>query len=104
LRDTVTLLVVSAILVACALGLRTARRPGDDGDLPAPADAAVRIDINSSTWQRLTLLPGIGEKTARLIVADREAHGRYTTIEDLSRVRGIGPTVIRRIRPYADCK
>jgi competence ComEA-like helix-hairpin-helix protein len=77
---------------------------GRERPLPAREEAGIRVDINSAGWEQLTLLPGIGEKTARLIVADRQANGRYTSIEDLERVKGIGPALVRRIGPYADCR
>jgi competence protein ComEA len=102
-RDRLTLIALSALLAAVTIwsliAARSAGRP-----LPDRQEAAIRVDINSADIRQLTLLPGIGEKTARLIVADREANGRYKTVEDLARVKGIGPSVIRRIGPYADCR
>ena len=55
----------------------------------APA-ARGRININTATAEELDALPGIGPATAEKIVADREANGPFSTIEDLKRVAGIG--------------
>ena len=55
----------------------------------APA-ARGRININTATAEELDALPGIGPATAEKIVADREANGPFSTIEDLKRVSGIG--------------
>ena len=55
----------------------------------APA-ARGRININPATAEELDALPGIGPATAEKIVADREANGPFSTIEDLKRVSGIG--------------
>ena len=48
------------------------------------------ININTASAEELEELPGIGEVTAEKIIADREANGDYATIEDITRVSGIG--------------
>ncbi len=60
-----------------------------------------RIDINSAGLAQLDLLPGIGPGLAQRIAADRLANGRFTSVDDLTRVPGIGPRIIERIRPFA---
>jgi len=42
---------------------------------------------------------GVGPKTAAAIVEYRQAHGLFTAIDDLSRVRGIGAATVERLRP-----
>lgn len=59
-----------------------------------------RLDINRATWVEWALLEGIGEKIAKTIVADREARGPFKSIDDLQRVKGIGPKTMDRIRPW----
>lgn len=48
------------------------------------------VNINTASAEELDALEGIGESTAQKIIADREANGPFTTIEDLMRVSGIG--------------
>lgn len=62
-----------------------------------------QVDINHSTWVEWTQLEGIGEITARHIVADREQHGPFAGIDDVERVRGIGPKTLEAIRPFLRC-
>jgi competence protein ComEA len=45
-------------------------------------------------------LPAIGETLARRIVEDREQRGPFDSLEDVTRVRGIGPGTFAQIRPY----
>lgn len=59
-----------------------------------------RIDINSATWVEWIQLPNIGETLARRIIADREERGPFESVEDLQRVKGIGPKTIENLRPY----
>ncbi|MFO1093591.1 MAG: helix-hairpin-helix domain-containing protein [Planctomycetaceae bacterium] len=62
-----------------------------------------RLDINSATWVEWMQLDGIGEALARRIVSDREQHGPFASIDDVSRVQGIGPKTLANIRPHLDC-
>ena len=48
------------------------------------------ISINTATADELVLLPGVGEVTANNIIAYREEHGPFSTIEDIMNVPGIG--------------
>lgn len=58
----------------------------------AMASSAHALDANSASAEQLESLRGIGPKTARIIVQERQRGGRFESIEDLSdRVRGIGP-------------
>ena len=59
-----------------------------------------RIEINSATWVEWIQLPNIGETLARRIIADREERGPFESVEDLQRVKGIGPKTIENLRPY----
>ncbi len=62
--------------------------------------AGHRIDINRAAWWELQALDGIGEKRAREIVGYRDRHGPFGTVDDLTRVRGIGPKTMDRLRPH----
>ena len=59
-----------------------------------------RIDINSASWVEWTQIEGIGETTAQKIITDREANGPFRKIDDLLRVKGIGPKTLEKMRPF----
>ena len=61
------------------------------------------LDVNTATWVEWMQLEGIGEKLAVRIVEDREASGPFSSIDEVTRVRGIGPKTLERIRPYLIC-
>lgn len=63
------------------------------------ADYVYRIDINAANWVEWSQLEGIGETLARRIVADRDARGPFQRVEDLDRVKGIGPKTLEKLRP-----
>ncbi len=67
---------------------------------PATASAALLLDLNRATEAELEQLPGIGPSRAHDIVAYRESHGPFASVEEIQRVPGIGPTTYERIAPY----
>ncbi len=71
-----------------------------DIDRAVPLDYRFNVDINSADWPELMQLPGIGETLARRIVAKRAEQSRFTRVEDLLAVRGIGPKTLQRIEPF----
>ena len=62
--------------------------------------AQFRVDVNESIWVDWMQLEGIGPTLAQRIIADREINGRFTSIEDVGRVSGIGPKILARMRPW----
>lgn len=57
------------------------------------------IDINAADATTLDrALAGVGPKRAAAIVQDRRLHGPFQTVEDLTRVKGIGEGTIKKNR------
>lgn len=68
-----------------------------------PREYFYAIDVNNASWVQWAQLDGIGEKLARRIVKDRDDHGAFRSIDDLRRVKGIGPKLIEKLRPFLSC-
>jgi competence protein ComEA len=58
------------------------------------------IDINRATAEQLDALPGIGKVLARRIVEEREKRP-FEKVDDLRRVKGIGPKTLEKVRALA---
>ena len=103
------LLILTALFAGLTLGLYLGRNPaGGSVTVSVPAQAqsaaaaadtqpepsaqedALPVDINSANVTDLAQLPGIGEVLARRIVDYRTIHGRFTAVEQLTNVEGIG--------------
>ncbi|MHC4225427.1 MAG: ComEA family DNA-binding protein [Planctomycetota bacterium] len=65
-----------------------------------PPDALVP-DVNRSPARHLLLLPGVGPVRAGAIVSERDGSGPFEGLEDLQRVRGIGPKIVEGLRGFA---
>ncbi|WP_204249094.1 ComEA family DNA-binding protein [Nocardia arizonensis] len=71
------------------------------GATTPPSNAATpttRLSLNRATESDLDALPGIGPITARAIITWRITNGRFTDIEQLGDIDGIGPTRLSRLR------
>ena len=66
--------------------VETEREASQEEALPEIAP----LDLNKATAEELTALPGIGTELADRIVAYREEHGAFGTVEEIMQVRGIG--------------
>ena len=58
------------------------------------------IDPNTAEKEAFLVIPGIGEKTAEAIIAEREANGPFYFPEDLLAVKGIGEKKLAVMRPF----
>jgi competence protein ComEA len=74
--------------------------PAVVGDASAVDDTTPSgpVNVNSATADQLDVLPGVGPTTAEAIVAHREQHGPFQTVEQLADVRGIGPVKLDALR------
>ena len=58
------------------------------------------LNINKATEQDLQTLPGIGPSLASRIIAYRDENGKFSTIEDIKNVNGIGNSKYENIKDY----
>lgn len=88
---------ISAGLPAETLGADTvaARNRTSPGPPSAPDK---RVNINTAGIAELTRLPGIGPAMAERIVGYRVEHGPFRSVEDIVKVRGIGPARLEQLR------
>ena len=81
---------------------------GTDADAAAPTGvgastgtggAAGILDLNTASAEQLDGLPGIGPVTAAKILAWRTQNGRFSVVDELAEVPGIGPKTLEELRP-----
>jgi competence protein ComEA len=95
---------------ADAAGLNLARFVSDGEQIVVPAIGQVaagvapgitgdgRVNLNTADAATLDTLPGVGPATAAKILAWREEHGRFESVDDLLDVGGIGEAKLDAIR------
>lgn len=57
-----------------------------------------KVNINQADLAQLETLPGIGAKKAQAIIDYRTANGSFHSLEDLGKVKGIGPKMLEKLR------
>jgi competence protein ComEA len=62
---------------------------------PKPGEV---LDLNTATVEQLDALPGVGPVTAAAIVAWRQSNGKFTSVDQLADVDGIGPARLDKLR------
>lgn len=65
-----------------------------------PRKVTYQVNLNSADWTEFVALPEIGEGLAHRIVDYRKKYGPYQAVDDLRKVRGVGPKTMERLRPY----
>lgn len=84
--------------------------PGAPGASGAPAGAPAAgggaapgtgglVDLNTADLATLETLPGVGPVLAQRIVDWRTEHGRFTAVEELGEVSGIGDKIYAQLSP-----
>ena len=58
----------------------------------------ILVNINTADLDTLVLLPGIGPSKAQAIINYREQNGLFMRIEDIQKVKGIGPGIFDSIK------
>ncbi len=92
-RFLVTRLMILSLVIGSAAPLDAQQTAA-----PASQAAAALVNLNTATPAQLATLPGVGPKTAELIVEHREKNGGFKKIEELMHVKGIGEKSFLRLK------
>jgi competence ComEA-like helix-hairpin-helix protein len=79
--------------------------PDSIGKIIQTPEAAIReklfpLDLNSATEKELEFIPSIGPGRAKMIVDFRTQNGLFFTVDDLLKIKGIGPATLEKLKPY----
>lgn len=73
----------------------------DGADTGSDAEGQGLVNINTANATQLTQLPGIGPAIAQKIIDYRTANGPFTSVDDLTKVPGIGAAKLAQIKSHA---
>jgi competence protein ComEA len=76
------------------------RAPGGaEAGAGGSATTGVPVSLNTADLAALDTLPGVGPVLAQRIVDWRTVHGRFTSVDELTEVSGIGEKLLEQLRP-----
>lgn len=88
--DTKLTAMLKGFLIACILCAFCAI---------SPAQAVEKMDINTATAAQLETLPSIGPAIAGRIIDYRKNHGLFTSVDEITNVKGIGEKKLAKLKP-----
>lgn len=71
---------------------------GTSGSGSQSSSGNTKVNINRAGKEELMQLPGIGESKAEAILAYRNEHGSFSSVDDLQKISGIKEGVLQKIR------
>ena len=87
-------------LLVMILALTTPVSAQDKPAKPKPVVLSTTpLNLNTATVAQLEALPGVGAKTAQLIVEHRQKNGGFKKIEELMNIKGIGEKSFLKLKP-----
>jgi competence protein ComEA len=97
MRRLFVLAFVLAMLVTAfpqSVGAQAKAAKGKESAAPAGP-----VNLNTATVAQLEKLPGIGARTAQLIVEHRQKNGGFKKVEELMNIKGIGEKAFLKLKP-----
>ena len=98
-NETTTCNTPTYSIVECVENKESVILPGESSTTnDKNSTVSTIININTASLKELTSLSGIGESKAKLIITYREANGKFKSIEDIKKVKGIGDAIFEKIK------
>ena len=96
-------LIVFAVVMSMAPLAQASQKQEPKGQVTVSALPGARparvVNLNTATLAELEQLPGVGTKTAELIIEYRQKKGPFKKIEELMNVKGIGEKSFLKLKP-----
>jgi competence ComEA-like helix-hairpin-helix protein len=91
----------AAVILGCVWYFVTDRgfRPIDIDEANSQSSQFV-VEVNSASEHEFACLPGIGEKMAQSIIAFREEHGPFESIDSMTEVPRLSPRLLDKVRSF----
>ena len=94
-------LIIAALAVSLFSGIAYGQPvPGQPGMQGTTMTQTAIINVNTATIDQLMMIKGVGQVTAQSIIDYRTTNGPFKVVEDLDKVKGIGPMKLEGMKPF----
>lgn len=76
------------------------RPPSENPEPPPSKPVSSILNINTASIEELDKLPGIGPSNAKSIIEYREKHGKFASVDDITKISGIGEKTLENLRQF----
>ncbi|MGK2350318.1 helix-hairpin-helix domain-containing protein [Cutibacterium sp. V947] len=83
-----------------AIAAQEAGPSGTGGAAGGTSAAGATINLNTASQGELESIDGVGPVMAGRIMAWRQEHGRFTSVDQLREISGVGPKTFEKIKPH----
>ncbi|MDF3054717.1 MAG: competence protein ComEA [Gammaproteobacteria bacterium] len=90
--------IVVPFVAACLLLFSIHVSAHQEKDTNAAENTQQQVNINEATTEELQTLKGIGKNKAQAIVNYRDNQGKFQSVEDLSKVKGINNKTVAALQ------
>ncbi len=97
-------ILLAVLLLCCLVAPAVAADAAGTDDQVAVAAAQLSVDLNQAGVADLETLPGVGPALAERIVAYREEHGAFQSVDQLVDVKGIGTKKLAKFKEHVSVK
>ena len=78
--------------------------PNKDQPQQSVENKPALLNINIASVEELQTLSGIGPQMAKRIIQYREKHGNFTSVDALTKVKGLGEKTLEKLKPFIAVK
>jgi len=111
-KSNVVIIVLISIIVIGILILlinNLAQKPQNGRDLQKKMNMIKeqgkdfkKVNINTAGLEKLVKLPGVGPVKAQAIIEYRENIGKFESVDEITKVKGIGEATLAKVEPYLE--
>ena len=94
----VCILMLCLGLFCSSFSVMAQKKDADPETTTEGATQTNKVNLNSATAEQLMSLPGIGPATAKLIIEHRTKAGKFSRVEEIMNIRGIGEKKFTQIK------
>ena len=96
-----SLLFIVSLILSFFSPVYAAQMPAADHAAPTAVLSSPqrRVNLNQADVAQLSTVKGIGAARAQAIIAYRQGHGPFSSVQDLAKVKGIGAKRLKALMP-----